>query len=107
MMSLTMGPGGVIHRVSRYYRTDDVLKLALRLASSYEGLPLEDIQAEFAVSRRTAERMRDAIDRVLALLHGDDLMRLWRMDRITKMTPLDETFARRRDFNLEDFAARS
>lgn len=49
----------------RYARQEDLLKLVMLLQSSAEGLSLSDIQAEFEVSRRTAERMRDAVLRAL------------------------------------------
>jgi predicted DNA-binding transcriptional regulator YafY len=42
----------------------DVLRLATRLASTAEGLTLNEIAREFDVSRRTAERMRDAVQAV-------------------------------------------
>lgn len=45
----------------RYGRQEDLLKLALRMQGSAEGLSIADIEREFGVSRRTAERMRDAI----------------------------------------------
>lgn len=49
----------------RYARQEDLLRLAMLLQSSTEGMSLADIQAEFEVSRRTAERMRDAVMRAL------------------------------------------
>ena len=45
----------------RYARTDDLQKLALKMQASAEGLCLADIEQEFKVSRRTAERMRDSL----------------------------------------------
>ena len=45
----------------RYERLKDIVRLAVRLQAASGGLTLEDIQAEFSVSRRTAERMRDAV----------------------------------------------
>jgi predicted DNA-binding transcriptional regulator YafY len=48
----------------RYERVEDILKLALLLQASYKGLSLNDIQEHFRVSRRTAERMRDAVVRL-------------------------------------------
>ena len=40
----------------------DLLDLARQLAGSSEGLTLDEIASAFSVGRRTAERMRDAID---------------------------------------------
>ena len=45
----------------RYARQEDLLRLALMMQSSATGVCIADIESEFAVSRRTAERMRDAI----------------------------------------------
>ena len=46
----------------RYERVQDVVRLAVRLQGSRGGMTLDDIQAGFSVSRRTAERLRDAVD---------------------------------------------
>ncbi|MET0105798.1 MAG: WYL domain-containing protein [Sedimenticola sp.] len=48
----------------RYSRSEDLLRLALMMASHRQGLSLNDIQEEFEVGRRTAERYRDAILRI-------------------------------------------
>ena len=45
----------------RYEPTDRVLQLALSMQGSRMGLSLADIEREFEVSRRTAQRMRDAV----------------------------------------------
>ncbi len=47
--------------MTRYGRHEDLLRLALMMQRSAEGVSLADIGSEFAVSRRTAERMRDAV----------------------------------------------
>jgi predicted DNA-binding transcriptional regulator YafY len=47
----------------RYDRLEDLIRLALRMQGRADGLSLDDIRDEFAVSRRTAERMRDALVR--------------------------------------------
>ena len=44
----------------RYERLADIVKLTLRLQARADGLSLQDIMDDFKVSRRTAERMRDA-----------------------------------------------
>ena len=46
----------------RYERLTELLRLAIRLQGSRGGLTIADIQDEFSVSRRTAERMRDAVE---------------------------------------------
>ena len=48
------------------------MRLAVRLQASYGGLTLEDIQADFSVSRSTAERMRDAVRDVFGSLERVD-----------------------------------
>lgn len=45
----------------RYARQEDLQKLALMMQGSAEGIGLTDIERAFEVSRRTAERMRDAV----------------------------------------------
>lgn len=65
----------------RYARQQDLLRLALMMQGSAEGVSLDDIRAEFDVSRRTAERMRDAILTVYPQLDwtaGDNGERRWR-----------------------------
>ena len=66
----------------RYERVQDVVRLAVRLQGSTGGLTLDDIQADFSVSRRTAERLRDAVEAVfgpLEIVAGDDNRRYWRL----------------------------
>ena len=48
----------------RYERVEDILRLALIMQSSYQGLSIQDIQEEFEVSRRTAIRMKNAVERL-------------------------------------------
>ena len=45
----------------RLEKSEQLLKLALMMQASTEGIGLQDIQEEFEVGRRTAERMRDAL----------------------------------------------
>lgn len=45
----------------RYSRISDILKLLVLMQSKYTGVTLADIQKEFNISRRTAERMRDSV----------------------------------------------
>jgi len=48
----------------RYTKDEKLLRLAIYMQGDAGGRSLRDIQSEFEVSRRTAERMRDAIERV-------------------------------------------
>ena len=65
----------------RYERIADIVRLAIRL-QGVGGLTLDDIGSEFEVSRRTAERMRDAVERAFGPLEyedADDGRRRWRL----------------------------
>ncbi|MCS3731371.1 helix-turn-helix transcriptional regulator [Bradyrhizobium betae] len=48
----------------RYEKLEALLRVALDMRASAEGISLEEIQRSYGISRRTAERMRDAIERV-------------------------------------------
>lgn len=66
----------------RYHRVEDIIQLALALQVPGAGLCLEDIQARFDVGRRTAERMREAVDRLypgLTSTKGTDGRKYWRL----------------------------
>lgn len=45
----------------RFVKAEQLLRLATLLQGTAEGLALQDIEQEFQISRRTAERMRDAL----------------------------------------------
>ena len=51
-----------------YDRAMDIVRLAIRLQGTGSGLTLDDIQREFEVSRRTAERLRDAVEEMFGPL---------------------------------------
>ena len=66
----------------RYERLKEILDLALRLQGAHGGLTLDDIGAEFSISRRTAERRRDAVEAAFGPLEPvdrDDGKRHWRL----------------------------
>ena len=66
----------------RYERLRDIVRLAVRLQGTLAGLTLDDIGAEFSVSRRTAERLRDAVEAVfgpLEIVDTADTRRHWRL----------------------------
>lgn len=52
----------------RFERIKDILSLAIRLQGMRGGVTIDDIQEEFSVSRRTAERMRGAVEAVFGPL---------------------------------------
>ena len=66
----------------RYERIENLVRLAVRLQGTPGGLTLDDIEADFSVSRRTAERMRDAVGAAFGPLDRvdtDDTKRRWRL----------------------------
>lgn len=73
--------------MSRYQRAVDVEDLIVSLAQSRQGLTIEDISERYDVSRRTAERMRDAVAErfplVEAARHEGDRRKRWRIDSTT------------------------
>ena len=72
----------------RYERLSDIVRLAILLQGSHRGVTLDEIGERFSVSRRTAERMRDAVEAAFGpLLEVDaagDGYRHWRL----QSTPL-------------------
>ena len=65
----------------RYARQEDLQRLALKMQGSAEGVSLSDIEREFGVSRRTAERMRDALRNAypqIEELSGESGRKYWR-----------------------------
>jgi predicted DNA-binding transcriptional regulator YafY len=66
----------------RYEKLEALLRVALDMRGTAEGLSLEDIQNGYGVSRRTAERMRDAIERVFPQMeqaNPGELPKRWRI----------------------------
>ena len=77
----------------RYERLQDIVRLAIRLQGSLGGLTLDDIRADFSVSRRTAERLRDAVEAVfgpLEIVDTGDSKRHWRLrsDALRRLVPV-------------------
>ncbi|WP_443749344.1 helix-turn-helix transcriptional regulator [Asticcacaulis solisilvae] len=65
-----------------YERAQELLRLALMMQGSRLGISLDQIRDEFAVSRRTAERMRDAVRDIfpdLEEVDGPDRQKCWRL----------------------------
>ena len=69
----------------RYEKAETILRIALDMQGSALGLSLDDIQRNYAdkpLSRRTAERLRDAVERVfpqLELANPNELPKRWRL----------------------------
>ena len=67
----------------RYERLSNILQLATSLQARRGGLTLDDVMQEFNVSRRTAERLRDAVDKAfgpLMTVDADDRRIHWRLE---------------------------
>ena len=56
----------------RYERVTEILRLAIDLRGRPGGLTITDIQEAFSVSRRTAERMHDAVEAAFGPLEAVD-----------------------------------
>ena len=66
----------------RYEPAARLVCLAVRMQGRQGGVTLDDIEREFSVGRRTAERMRDAVEQAfgpLELAEGDDRRKRWRL----------------------------
>ena len=77
----------------RYEGLTNIVKLAIRMQGLRGGVTLDEIQAQFAVGRRTAERMRDAVEWAfgpLEIADGGDNKRHWRLrsDALRRLAPL-------------------
>lgn len=65
-----------------YERAADIVRLALRLQGTWRGLTLDDIERDFEVSRRTAERLRNAVEDTfgpLELVESGERRHHWRL----------------------------
>lgn len=70
----------------RLEKAERLLQLAFEMQSSAEGLSLQDIMDRFSVTRRTAERMRDAVMRVFPQTEetvSDQRVKRWRVPPAT------------------------
>lgn len=71
-------------KVLRYEKAESVLRLALAMQGSAEGVSLEEMRriAGNNLSRRTAERLRDAVERVfpqVEVANPGDVPKRWRL----------------------------
>jgi len=75
----------------RFTKAENLLRLAIWFQSSYVGVGLQDIQEEFDVGRRTAERMRDAVSRLLPDLlevQSDGARKRWKIPKSKSLLPI-------------------
>jgi predicted DNA-binding transcriptional regulator YafY len=65
----------------RHEKAATLLGLARRLAASAEGLTLDEMSAASGLGRRTAERMRDALEKLFPQMEGvaDGASKRWRI----------------------------
>ncbi len=66
----------------RYGRIEDLLRLCAMMQGRSDGISLAEIETAFNVSRRTAQRMRDALCRALPQveeIRDDELHKRWRL----------------------------
>jgi len=70
--------------LSRYQRAVEIEDLVVTLARSRQGLTIHEISERYEVSRRTAERMRDAVAERFPVVegprHDGDRRKRWRID---------------------------
>ena len=77
--------------MSRYDGVKDILRLAIDMQNSYQGFSIQDIQDEFEVSRRTAIRMKDAVQEIFPSMeevpNPMSRVKKWRLNKtpLTKM----------------------
>ena len=67
----------------RYERLSNIIELATLLQARRGGLTLDEVMQEFDVSRRTAERLRDAVDKAfgpLMTVDAGDRRIHWRLE---------------------------
>ena len=76
---------GLNERPMRYEKAENILRIALDMQGSALGLSLEDIQRNYAdkpLSRRTAERLRDAAERLFPQIeqaNPGEVPKRWRL----------------------------
>ena len=80
----------------RYERLKDILTLAIRMQGRRAGVTIGDIEAEFKVSRKTAERMRGAVEWAfgpLEIVENTDSKRHWRLgsDTLRRLVRISAT----------------
>lgn len=66
----------------RFEKLETLLRIALDMRGTAEGLSLDDIQQAHGISRRTAERLRDAIERIFPQMeqaNPGELPKRWRI----------------------------
>ncbi|OYV68246.1 MAG: hypothetical protein B7Z67_13970 [Acidiphilium sp. 21-60-14] len=68
----------------RYEPATRLVRLAVRLAATHNGLSLDEMAADLEIGRRTAERLRDRLEQLfpqLSYTDGEDRVRRWRLPK--------------------------
>lgn len=102
----------------RHEKAENLLQLAMEMQAARGGLTLDDMAERFGVGRRTAMRMRDAVQRAFPQTEeftGDDRKKRWRipsatLDRLIafsadELAALEAAARLSEDANRPDFAA--
>lgn len=84
----------------RYDKLEDIFNLIFLMQVRSRGISLEEIRDEFEVSRRTAERMRDIVDRAF----GDKLQEVKTNSRVKRWTLKENSAAKFVSFSSEELA---
>lgn len=84
----------------RYDKLEDILNLIFWMQARSRGVSLEEIQDEFEVSRRTAERMRDVISRAFK----DKLQEVETNSRVKRWTLKNFSASSLVNFSSEELA---
>ncbi len=83
----------------RFEKAENLLRLAILMQTKDDGVSLIDIQDEFDVGRRTAERMRDSVQRLIPSMHS-----CGRDGRIKKWKISENKFNSLVNFNSDELA---
>lgn len=66
----------------RYKKAQELFRLAQEMQRTRSGVSLRDIEEQFGISRRSAERLRDAVERVFPQMEAvdtDERTKRWRL----------------------------
>ncbi len=87
---------------SRHEKAELVLRLALLMQSTRNGVSLAEMQSQLKISRRTAERLRDAVERVfpqVEVANPGEKTKRWRLPQGVLSRLTDLTAAQLADFS--------
>ncbi|MFT3809667.1 MAG: WYL domain-containing protein [Micropepsaceae bacterium] len=91
----------------RHDKAELLMRLALHLSDTRYGRTLDEMVEHLGVGRRTVERMRDALRRVLEVTHPDKSIPDWRRRFILKRLPAFLLFPQATELHELDLAIQS